>query len=79
MTVLVGWLALIGGTFSYIATLPRCKVQPELKWWEKTHTYTIYVSSFYDSDGDGVGDIKGNKASMCVVRLNLYRAGIKHL
>ena len=33
----------------------------ELAWWKKTLVYHIYVPSFYDSDGDGYGDLKGRK------------------
>src|SRR5690349_7875527 len=29
------------------------------EWWKKTTVYHIYVRSFYDSNGDGIGDIRG--------------------
>ena len=35
------------------------KPESDLKWWQKTNAYEIYVNSFQDSDGDGYGDING--------------------
>ena len=28
-------------------------------WWDDTVFYEIFVRSFYDSDGDGIGDLRG--------------------
>jgi glycosidase len=30
-----------------------------LKWWHKASVYQIYPLSYQDSNGDGIGDIKG--------------------
>ena len=31
----------------------------EISWWNDTVFYEIFVRSFYDSDGDGIGDFQG--------------------
>lgn len=31
----------------------------DAEWWRKTTVYQIYLRSFYDTNGDGIGDIKG--------------------
>lgn len=31
----------------------------QLKWWQKAVGYQIYPASFYDTNGDGIGDLPG--------------------
>lgn len=31
----------------------------EKKWWHEKAAYQIYPKSFYDTNGDGIGDLKG--------------------
>ncbi len=30
-----------------------------INWWEKAVFYEIFVRSFYDTDGNGIGDFNG--------------------
>ncbi|CAH0689934.1 unnamed protein product, partial [Chilo suppressalis] len=42
-----------------LSVLAFASAQKELDWWETTVFYQIYPRSFKDSNGDGVGDLKG--------------------
>ena len=37
----------------------------EKKWWHDKVAYQIYPKSFYDSNGDGIGDLQGIISISC--------------
>ncbi|HEY0261781.1 MAG TPA: alpha-glucosidase [Chitinophagales bacterium] len=48
--------------FFLILTLGLTSVvfaQSQPEWWRRTTVYQIYPRSFYDTNGDGIGDLKG--------------------
>lgn len=40
-------------------TLDDSRVEPKRAWWKEAVFYQIYPRSFMDSNGDGVGDLRG--------------------
>ena len=45
-------------TVLILVTAASAFAEPEA-WWKETIAYEIYVKSFRDSDGDGIGDLRG--------------------
>ncbi|MDZ4770737.1 MAG: alpha-amylase family glycosyl hydrolase [Chloroflexota bacterium] len=52
------WLAVCACVLALALALPAA-AQEQADWWHDTVFYEIFVRSFYDSDGDGVGDFNG--------------------
>ncbi len=40
---------------------------PDLPWWRRAVIYQVYVRSFADSDGDGIGDLPGVRSRLAYV------------
>jgi alpha-glucosidase len=38
---------------------PGPQIDPDTEWWRGAMFYEVYVRSFFDSNGDGVGDLRG--------------------
>ncbi|XP_061173906.1 alpha-glucosidase-like [Saccostrea echinata] len=57
--ILLGWLALIITVVALVLIYPKCKSPDSRTWWQNEVVYRIYVRSFKDSNGDGVGDLDG--------------------
>ena len=66
--ILLGWLALIITVVALIFVYPKCRDKDARSWWQNDVMYRIYVRSFYDSDGDGNGDLKGIEAKLDYIK-----------
>lgn len=45
--------------FVLLALISAGAINAELDWWQAMSLYQVYPRSWMDSDGDGIGDLKG--------------------
>lgn len=53
------WLAMLVASVVIIIQAPKCPSPEPKQWWQKAPVYEVFVKSFKDSNGDGIGDLKG--------------------
>ncbi|XP_048391581.1 4F2 cell-surface antigen heavy chain-like [Stegostoma tigrinum] len=53
------WTSLLAAALVIILETPECKPSPSLRWWQRKPMYRIALQSYYDTNGDGVGDLLG--------------------
>ncbi|MFI7023221.1 glycoside hydrolase family 13 protein [Micromonospora sp. NPDC049900] len=47
---------------------PPSPLTPDADWWRSAVVYQVYVRSFADSDGDGIGDLQGIRERLPYLR-----------
>lgn len=55
----LAWVGMLVASVVIIIYAEKCPSPNPKSWWQKKPVYEVYVKSFKDSDGDGVGDLKG--------------------
>ena len=70
--ILLGWLSLIITVVALIFVYPKCRDKDARSWWQNDVMYRIYVRSFYDSNGDGNGDLKGIGNGLQILYYHVY-------
>ncbi len=58
----LGWLALVAGSFTLScgsSPVEASMASTGKQWWGDGVCYEIFVRSFSDADGDGIGDLRG--------------------
>ncbi|XP_043551574.1 4F2 cell-surface antigen heavy chain-like [Chiloscyllium plagiosum] len=79
------WISLLASALVIIVRTPECKLLPRLRWWQRKPMYRIAMQSYYDTNGDGFGDLLGiqrkieyiqklHVGSIIIMPFNSYKA-----
>ncbi|CAJ0579439.1 unnamed protein product, partial [Mesorhabditis spiculigera] len=68
----LAWLAMFIGAILIVLLSPKCAAKQEPDWWQTKVSYQLLTPTFYDSNGDGVGDFLGIKEKLD----NLRKLGV---
>ncbi|XP_033760798.1 neutral and basic amino acid transport protein rBAT-like [Pecten maximus] len=67
--IILLWLALLVTVVALVLMYPKCTAAEERSWWQNDVVYRIYVRSFKDSDGDGIGDLSGVEENLDYIQI----------
>ncbi|XP_078086781.1 amino acid transporter heavy chain SLC3A2-like [Mustelus asterias] len=68
----LSWLSLLAVALVIIVRTPECKPTPKLRWWQRRPMYHIALQSYFDRNGDGIGDLLGiHQKLKYIKRLNI--------
>lgn len=55
----ISWLVMFAGAILIVVLSPKCAEKQKPEWWQTKVSYQLLTPTFYDTDGDGVGDFNG--------------------
>ncbi|EGT42035.1 CBN-ATGP-1 protein [Caenorhabditis brenneri] len=53
------WALMFAGAIAIVVLSPKCAEKQKPDWWQTKVSYQLLTATFYDSDGDGIGDFAG--------------------
>lgn len=65
------WFGMLVSACLIVYLTPKCAYVPKQPWWEKELVYEVNVGNFKDSDGNGVGDLKGLNSKLDYLKNDL--------
>jgi len=73
----VAWFGMLAAAIIIIIVAPKCPPRPNQQWWQESSVCQVYTRSYKDSNGDGIGDLKGIEEKIDYIKDN--EAGAVHL
>lgn len=67
-------LLLLAGSVYLVLTSPACPPKPNLDWFQRDIIYEIDLPTFYDANGDGIGDLNGLKQKLPYLEKNRMKS-----